>query len=429
MLTLTPIAGFSAAFVLAFALTPFVRRLALHLGAVDAISHRKIHARDVPRLGGVAIALAFFVPLLVLGLRWNLFQQRLYQDPTRLVALFGGGLVILGLGVYDDLCGATAIKKLAVQVPVAMLAWWAGIRVGGTSEPSGGFMQFGAVMSLVLTTVWITGVVNAINLIDGLDGLASGIALQALAAIALCAWHRDEPVLALVALVLGGGVGGFLVHNFHPASVFMGDSGSMFIGYVIAVTSVWSAQKGATVVGVVLPAVALGLPLLDTSLAVWRRMATHRPIFSADLDHIHHRFLSIGWSHARTVLTLYGVGLFFSGLSVLLIYSDNRQLVWPVAVAAMAAALGLARWLGYLGPTGRGITPEAQRKNLVLRRALHLLERRLAVALTEDEISSAVTDFDESADEALGSSASENERALRVVAAQRAAKARSRRRL
>src|SRR5206468_256985 len=123
-------------------------------------------------------------------------------------------------------------------------------------------------LSLAVTVAWVVVVVNGFNLIDGLDGLASGIALQALVATAFCAWHRDEPVLALFAIVLSGSVSGFLVHNFHPASIFMGDSGSMFLGYVIAIATAWSSQKSATLVGVVLPIVALALPLLDTSMAV-----------------------------------------------------------------------------------------------------------------------------------------------------------------
>jgi UDP-GlcNAc:undecaprenyl-phosphate GlcNAc-1-phosphate transferase len=349
MLSLTPILGFALAFLLAVALTPMVRRLALVVGAVDAAGTGKIHRGEVPRLGGVAIAAAFYLPVAGLALRSNLFSGSLYADPRRIGALLGGGFVILLLGIFDDLVSASAWKKLLVQIPVAVMVWWAGIRVSGFSTPMGASLSLGPVLSFVLTVVWIVGVVNAINLIDGLDGLAAGVALLALGAVATCAWHRQEPVLALLSVVLGGAVGGFLVHNRHPASVFMGDSGSMFLGFVLAVASIWSSQKRATIVGVVLPALALGLPLLDTSLAVWRRLMSRKPLLTGDLDHIHHRLLAGGASHRRAVLTMYGISLFFSALSVLLVLKDDQRWEWPVAGLGFAAALFLLHRLGYLG--------------------------------------------------------------------------------
>jgi UDP-GlcNAc:undecaprenyl-phosphate GlcNAc-1-phosphate transferase len=348
VLTLTPIAGFAVSFLIALGLTPFVCRLAIRLGAIDRRTVTKIHAKDIPRLGGLAIACGFYAPVLALALRVNAYQDMIFAQPRRIAALFGGGLCILALGVYDDLRGARAWQKLMVQIPVAMFAWWAGIRIGITEDPTGHVLVLPGAISLVATVLWIVLVVNAFNLIDGLDGLASGIALQALIATALCAWHRDNPALALFAICLSGSVGGFLVHNFHPATIFMGDSGSMLLGYVIAVSTAWSSQKAATLVGVVLPVVALALPLLDTSMAVWRRLLTGKQVLSGDLDHIHHRLLGRGWSQRRSVLTLYGVGLFFSLLSVALVYSDDPRLDWPIAAVALIAALAFARWLGYL---------------------------------------------------------------------------------
>jgi UDP-GlcNAc:undecaprenyl-phosphate GlcNAc-1-phosphate transferase len=346
LLTLTPIAGFALAFLLAMGLTPFVLKLAHRLGAVDKQTAGKIHAGDIPRLGGLAIAAGFYLPVLGLGLRVNLYAGMIYDQPRRVVALLGGGLAILLLGLYDDLKGARAWQKLLIQVPVAALAWWAGIRIGATGDPSGRLLVFSSVISLLVTVAWVVLVVNAINLIDGLDGLASGIALQALLATALCAWHREDPALALFAICLSGAVGGFLVHNFHPASIFMGDSGSMLLGWVIAVSTAWSSQKAATTVGLVLPAVALGLPLLDTSIAFWRRALTGRNPLRGDLDHVHHRLLRRGWSQRRVVLTLYGVGFLFSSLSVVLVYTNDPRLDWPLIGAAGVTALGFARWLG-----------------------------------------------------------------------------------
>jgi UDP-GlcNAc:undecaprenyl-phosphate GlcNAc-1-phosphate transferase len=208
---------------------------------------------------------------------------------------------------------------------------------------------------------WVVVVTNAINLIDGLDGLASGLTLEVLAATALCAWHRDDTALALFAVCLFGAVAGFLVHNFHPASIFMGDSGSMFLGYVIAVSSAWSSQKAATAVGVVLPAVALALPLLDTSIAFSRRLFGGRHPLKGDLDHIHHRLLKRGWSHRRSVLTLYGIGFGFSALAVALVYRPDPRLDWPLVGVAALGAVAVAGWLGYLGRRREMATREPSR--------------------------------------------------------------------
>jgi UDP-GlcNAc:undecaprenyl-phosphate GlcNAc-1-phosphate transferase len=427
MLTLTPIAGFCVAFLLALALTPLVRRLAFRVGAVDHSRHTKIHDRDIARLGGLAIACGFYVPLLVLATRMNQYSGEIWGRLGPISALLIGGLLIVALGVYDDVHGATAWQKLAVQVPVAIGAWLLGVRIGDTTAPTGQLVIFSSALSLAVTVTWIVGVVNAINLIDGLDGLASGMALQALAAAAICAWHREEAVLALIAICLAGAVGGFLVHNFHPASVFMGDSGSMFLGYVLAVAAVWTTQKAATAIGFVLPAIALGLPLLDTSLAVMRRLRTHRPVFSSDLDHIHHRLLAIGWGHTRTVLTLYGIGFAFSAVSVVLVFSDDLRLGWPAVLATLVLALVIARWLGYLGPPVYGNNAAAQKKNLLLRRALHLLEKRLGQAVSEEQIAGALAEFEATADGVLGAPVSEADRGVRFAVAAQVAAARARR--
>jgi UDP-GlcNAc:undecaprenyl-phosphate GlcNAc-1-phosphate transferase len=348
VLTFTPFAAFAAAFALAARGTPLARHRAARLGALDHLSPQKLHARAVPRLGGVAIALAFYAPVLLLSLRANAYQSAIYEDPRRIGALLVGAALVLLLGVFDDLKGAWAWQKLIVQVPAAALAWYGGIRIGGTAGAHG-FVEFAPALSLVATIAFVVLVVNAINLLDGLDGLASGIALEVLLAGALCAFVRGEPVLVLVCVCLAGAVAGFLLHNFSPATIFMGDSGSMFIGYVLAVAAIWSSQKGATLVGAVLPAVALGLPLLDTALAVFRRVGAGRSILRGDLDHVHHRLLARGWSTRRTVLALYGVGLVFSGFSVLLVFVDGVWIARALLLCAVALAVALARWLGYLG--------------------------------------------------------------------------------
>jgi len=350
LLTLTPLVAAAMAFVLAVVLTPLVVRMARRVGAMDPLRPNKIHAREVPRLGGLAIAIGFFVPILGVALRTNLFSAEIYGEPKRAVALLAGGAAILVLGIYDDLRGARAWQKLIVQIPLGALAWWAGIRIGSSATPAGGVVDFSQLVSLVVTVGWVVTVVNAINLIDGLDGLASGLALQALAVVALSAYLRGNAMLFLFGLTLAASVAGFLVHNFHPATIFMGDTGSMFLGWVIALGTVWASQKAATVVGVVLPALALGLPLLDTSLAIWRRLRRRQPVLSGDLDHIHHRLLRHGWSHRRVVITLYCISLPFSAASAYLVYLGDSAFHWPALGIAALAALGLAIWFSSIAP-------------------------------------------------------------------------------
>ncbi len=395
MLTLTPIVGFGIAFLLSLAITPLVRQGALRWGALDKRSSRKIHQREVPRLGGIAIAISFFVPMLGLALRANLFSARVYEQPLRVGALLGGGFVIFLLGVYDDVFGATAAKKLMVQVPVAVFTWWAGLRIGNTASPLAHQLIFSPTISLGVTVLWLVGVMNAVNLIDGLDGLASGIVVLALATIVVGAWHREEAVLALVAICLVGGISGFLVHNFYPATIFMGDSGSLFLGYIVGAAAIWSSQKTATAVGMVLPIVTLALPLLDTSLAVGRRLVLGRPVFSADLDHIHHRLLGIGWSQRRSVLTLYTVSSAFCALSILMIYTRDTM-HWPLMLAAVALAIGFARWLGYMHFKQRPEVVAVRHRNLHIREAVRTLEQRLCTCKSDDEIAQIIADFEAS---------------------------------
>jgi UDP-GlcNAc:undecaprenyl-phosphate GlcNAc-1-phosphate transferase len=391
--TLTPLAGFFVAFLIVWAVTPTVRNWAVRVGGIDKENLRKIHAGDIPRLGGIAIAIGFYVPLLALATRVNLFEQSIYEQPKRVLALLVGGLAILALGIYDDFSGASAAKKLAVQIPVAVMTWVLGVRIGVTSIAGVTEIVLPAWMSLIATVFWIVLVINALNLIDGLDGLASGIALQALLAVAICAWHRDDPALALISICLAGSVAGFLIHNFHPATIFMGDSGSMLLGYILATASIWSSQKTATAVGVVLPLVVLAVPLLDTSLAVWRRLITGQRLFNGDLDHIHHRVLAIASTQRRSVLLLYGVGLLFNSLSLVIVYANQPVLQWIIVVLSLAVALAFARWLGYVRPRVFAITADVRRRNLLVRRALQELEQGLMRSTSREDAAKQVARF------------------------------------
>jgi UDP-GlcNAc:undecaprenyl-phosphate/decaprenyl-phosphate GlcNAc-1-phosphate transferase len=333
--------AFLLSLVCAAALTPLLRSLAFERGWLDhGLEARKIHGQPIPRLGGVAIVLGFFAPLLGLLIYPTGMAEKFYADPPRAAALLSGGLVIALLGLFDDVRGAGAGLKLAVQVLVACGLWAVGVRVETLGLPGLGTLSVG-ILSLPLTVLWIAGVINSMNLIDGLDGLAGGVAFFALVASFVIAFVRGEATMALLSAALAGSVLGFLVYNFNPASIFMGDTGSMFLGYVLAAGSVQTQQKASTAVALVVPLVALGLPIADTLLAIGRRAAAGRPIFSADRDHIHHRLLALGLSQRQAVLVLYLASGILGACALVLSFANSWQTALTLVLLAAAGFFGL----------------------------------------------------------------------------------------
>ncbi len=265
-------------------LTPLVRTVAQRLGMLDhALSSRKIHGRPVPRLGGIAIVAGFYVPLVALFVFRSEVGRIFLAEKNQAVGLFVGGILIALLGVYDDLWGAGAKRKFAVQFTVAALLYYLGFRIDSLANPFGEPIALGWA-GMPFTLLWMVGVVNAMNLIDGLDGLAGGVALVAVTTTFLIALQRGHPLMILFCAALGGSIVGFLFYNFNPASIFMGDTGSMFLGFVLAASAIQTNQKSSTAVAVLIPAIAMGLPILDTLLAMSRRAVRGRPLFRADKE-------------------------------------------------------------------------------------------------------------------------------------------------
>ena len=386
--------GFAVALLLSLLLTPAVRSLALWLGALDPFSARKvIKPTVVPRLGGLGIAAAFYI---VMGLLWLLGSTlaRATLDPATPVGLILlGGVPILVLGAVDDLYGLRALPKLVVQITVGGLLWAAGLRVLGTSSPTGSIELYG-VLSCVVTVAWLVGVVNAVNLIDGLDGLASGVALFALGTTTVAALLTGDLFLALLTGTLAGAVLGFLRFNWTPATIMMGDTGSLFLGYLLATTSIWSVHKSATAVLVVFPVVALGLPLLDTSLTISRRLLAGRPVMQADRDHVHHRLLGQGLPVRRAVLTLYGVCAIFAALSLGMVLS-SRTVGRLLLLTAAGFGLLVAYSLGYLrgGPQGLVAALHKRRRTQALLQRLDRATGELQAAGGLREVQAVVAHF------------------------------------
>jgi len=318
---------FVLAFAVALGLTPLLRAVAPRLGAMDAVQPaRKVHDRPTPRLGGVAIVAGFFLALGA-ALIWG---KGVPLEGRRFAALAVGGLVIAALGFVDDLRSLNARAKFAVQFAVAAGLYIAGLRIDAVSHPFGGAVAIG-LWGLPLTLLWVVGIINAMNLIDGLDGLAAGVAAVAVGLTLAVSLHRGDAATAVTMAALGGAVVGFLVFNFHPATIFMGDTGSMFLGYVLATSALAAGQKSSPTVAMLVPIVGLGLPIVDTLGSMLRRARRGRPMFSADREHIHHRLLAAGLSHRQTVLLLYA-SCVASGLAAFaLTFAGSRSAAWLLA--------------------------------------------------------------------------------------------------
>ena len=339
----TQIVAFLLSLGVSAVLTPFVLRFARRFKLYDDPDGvRKIHTGEIPRLGGIAIAAGFLTPLIGLLFYSNVYTVELKEDELRLTVFLIGIAAIIALGIYDDLKGCGAGLKLVVQGLIGVLLWYGGISFK-TIYIFDQTISFGW-LSLPLTMLWVAGVINAMNLIDGLDGLAGGVAFFAAISLFSIAWLDGDPILALFGAALAGSALGFLLYNFAPAMIFMGDTGSMMIGYAFAAAALWSAEKRTTAMAMMLPALALGLPLFDTLYAFVRRIIQRKSPFESDREHIHHRLLDAGLSHRNAVLVLYGVCVVLTVAAVVMRSTDDPT--YGMVVLTLATSIFIAtRWM------------------------------------------------------------------------------------
>ncbi len=397
---ISAILAFSIALAVVVAVTPIVRRFAIDVGAVDAPGERRVNARVIPRLGGIALVVAFFAPLLALfGIETEVARQ-FFAEPLRIVGLTAGGLVVASLGVFDDVRGVRAIHKLWIQIAAAALAFLCGYRIEAIALPFMGHLDMG-IFAFPVTALWIVAIVNAINLIDGLDGLAGGVTFFACVTNFVVGAINGDPLVMLLSASLGGAVLGFLLYNFNPASIFMGDSGSMFLGFVLATTGILgSSVKSSTTVAILVPLVALGLPIMDTLFAMVRRFLERRPIFSPDRGHIHHQLLGMGINHRRAVLILYGLSILFTAGAILVSMGRNWQ-VGGALVVLSVAVIGVVRALGnFQTAMRRWRRGERMRPAVVerLRERVPTAIHKLAAAAEIAELKQLLVDFAETVD-------------------------------
>ncbi|HST52679.1 MAG TPA: MraY family glycosyltransferase [Pyrinomonadaceae bacterium] len=340
----TYFALFLVATLTSVVLTPLVRRACERLGWLDHPGDgRHVHRKAVPRLGGVAVFASVLAALGALLPVDNLVTRSLRAEAAQLVATLAPASLIFLFGIYDDLRGAGARAKFAALCFAASLFYAMGGRVELLSVPLVGPVGLPRVVSFVVTVVWVVGIANAFNLIDGVDGLAAGAALFASLVMLVVALLLGHPVVAVVACALCGALIGFLRYNFNPASIFLGDSGALFVGFVLAALSVRGAQKASTAVAVAIPLLAFGVPVVDTGFTLVRRFVSGSPLFSGDREHIHHMLLARGWSQRRVAFVLYGACALFGMAALLLVNNAERTTGLMLFIVAVAVTLAVGR--------------------------------------------------------------------------------------
>jgi len=286
-------------FMLTILLTPLIKKLAIRIGAVDKPNQRKVHMKVMPRLGGLAIYISFIAGVL-------LFQP----DSSHSLPILLGSLIIVITGMVDDVRELSPRVKLIGQLAAALVVVLSGIHVEFINLPFGGQLEFG-IFSIPLTILWIVGVTNAINLIDGLDGLAAGVSSIALLTISGMAIIMGDAYVTVLGLILMASTIAFLFYNFYPAKIFMGDTGALFLGYMISVLSLLGF-KNVTFISLIIPALILGVPISDTFFAIIRRLVHKQPLSAPDKSHLHHCLLRLGFSHRQVVLIIYAIAAMFS---------------------------------------------------------------------------------------------------------------------
>ena len=342
------LAIFAGSLLLSFVLTKYVRDLATVRGwvAIPALE-RHLHSRPLPRFGGVAIFLSFLcASAIALLAGWHYFAVGFGLSLKTLLTILLPGCLIFGLGVYDDIHPVSAYVKLAVQAVAGAMLFAGGLRILDLPVLFGSH-HFPWFVGLPLTVLWVLAITNAFNLIDGLDGLAAGSALFSTIVVFAVALVSGSSLVSLMALALAGSILGFLRFNFSPATIFLGDCGSLFIGFMLSALALQGAQKAPTVIAVAIPVVSFGLPILETALSIVRRFLGGRPVFTADREHIHHKLLQRGLSHRQVVIVLYAVSALFALLSLFLLWPSGDLLGLVLAVLGTGIWIGVQR-LGYL---------------------------------------------------------------------------------
>ncbi len=308
------------AVLISLATTPLVRKLSVKVGAVDIPKdNRRVHKEPMPTMGGLAIYLSVVITTIIF----------LPIDRTLFSIIAGGTLIVIS-GIIDDVWELSAKKKIVFQIAAALILIWGGVRIETVTNPfssSNPLLNLGF-FSIPITIFWIVGIINTLNLIDGLDGLSAGVAMiSSLSLMFVAGKFGLTSIIALSATVAGACLG-FLPYNFNPAKIFMGDTGAMFLGFMMAVISIEGVMKSVATIAIVVPIIILGVPIFDTTFAIFRRLLSGQSVATADKGHLHHRLLDRGFSQKKTVLILYGVSALFGVFAVLVAKANSKQAVY-----------------------------------------------------------------------------------------------------
>lgn len=332
--------AFLIALFVALIATPAVIVLAAKTGAMDAPDARKVHKGPMPRIGGLAIYCGFMVAILAM---LN-FAELTQEVANGVIGLLLGGTLIVIIGLIDDYKNLPAKVKLLGQILAACVVVYFDVRIDVITDPFGDYLYL-EYLAAPATVFWIVGLTNTVNLIDGLDGLAAGVSTIASVTIMLVALQEDVMIVALFTAALAGAALGFLRYNFNPAKIFMGDTGSMFLGFILAGISVIGAVKCTATIALIVPILALGLPIMDTTFAIIRRYRGGVPIFKPDKGHLHHRLLDLGFSQRQAVLLMYVISALL-GLSAVALNEVSGGMSIVIVVCVLLVVFLGARKLG-----------------------------------------------------------------------------------
>ncbi len=350
---------FLASTVISLLITPLIRLVAKKLNILDLPSKRKIHKKSMPLLGGIPIFIAFNLTIF-LGILFNFeYLEKFYT--SKWMSIFIAQLIILGIGIYDDIKKTKPWIKFLFQILAGSVLIVFGFGINLITNPFTGNSVHLGFLSIPITILWMVGITNALNLIDGLDGLAAGASFIACVAIFTISFFYRNIAIALVSLILAGSILGFLRYNFHPSKIFLGDSGSLLLGFLLAILSIEGPHKGATIVAILAPVLALGFPIMDTLLSMIRRflksihlvnyqnkkgklkalLSNRFLIFEPDKDHIHHRLLKFGFTSRKAVIVLYGICIVLCGLAFITVAWKNLNITLFLGAITIASFIGI----------------------------------------------------------------------------------------
>ncbi|MDP4094245.1 MAG: MraY family glycosyltransferase [Bacillota bacterium] len=345
---------FALAFIVAFSATPIAKKLALKAGALDVPSdERRMHRHPIARFGGLAIVSGFLVSILFNVIGAFIGVSGTYMPDLQLIGLIAGIVVIEIAGVIDDIWQVKARIKLAFQVAAAIIVVLSGTKIEILTNPfsSTHIATLNLYISYIITVIWIVGITNAVNLIDGLDGLAAGVASIASLSLFFVSVIYSRWDMAIITAALAGGALGFLPYNFNPAKIFMGETGSAFLGFTLAVVAVQGTLKAYAAIAIAAPILILGLPLFDTIFAIGRRIAKGKSIMEADRGHLHHRLIDMGLSQKQSVAIMYAVSAVLGLCAIVL--ADKGALSAIILIIILSAfVVGGARYMSEINSNG-----------------------------------------------------------------------------